>query len=295
LTAAAAAPELDRAAERHRRLRAQGLLWRRDGVTLRRCRRGLVAFMTQDRFIGTALEHMGEVNERDFSLLRALVRPGDWVVDVGANIGVYALFFARRVGPTGRVLSVEPQPRIARLLTTNMGLNAQHHVLVWQGAFGEAPGRLQLPAIDYEREQNFGGIALKPRSAGIDVKVRTVDSVNLERCDFIKMDVEGMEPAVFAGAVATIRKFRPVLWMEADRPGAAERLAALARSEGYRCWELLILGERERNFYRKPQNIFVERYGHSFRAQEVLALPPGRAEPSWVARPPDGVTLRRLG
>src|SRR5690606_32802828 len=115
-----------------------------------------------------------------------------------ANIGIYALFFARCVGPVGRVLSVEPQPRVARLLQTNMGLNAAHHVTVWQGALGEAPGRLQLPAVDYGREQNFGGIALASQARGVSVEVRTLDSIALRRCDFIKMDVEGMEPAVFA-------------------------------------------------------------------------------------------------
>lgn len=280
--------------ERHRRLQAQGLLWRRGGVTLRRCRRGLVAFVTQDRFIGTALEHMGEVNERDFSLLRTLVRPGDWVADIGANIGIYALFFAHRVGPKGRVLSVEPQPHIARLLQTNMGLNAAHQVSVWQGAMGEAAGRLQLPPIDYSQNVNFGGIALKQRTSGVTVEVRTLDSVAFERCDFIKMDVEGMEPAVFAGALATIRKFRPILWMEADRPGSGEQLAALARPEGYRCWLLRLKGERERNFYRRPTNIFVDRYRTNFSTQEVLALPVDREVPPWLASPPPEIKVRGL-
>jgi len=270
------------------------LVWRRGGITLRRCRRGLVAFVTNDRYIGAALEHMGEVNERDFMLLRELVRPGDWVVDAGANIGIYALFFARRVGPKGRVLSVEPQPRVARLLQTNMALNAAHHVTVWQGALGEAPGKLQLPEIDYSQEVNFGGIALKPREGGVGVEVRTLDSIGLKRCDFIKMDVEGMEPEVFAGARATIRKFRPVLWMEADRKGAPERLQSLAEPEGYRCWKVRVLGERDRNFYRNPKNVFVERYGHRFAVPEVLALPPGRAVPAWLSVPPEGVWVTPL-
>lgn len=295
MTVDKAAPRLSSAAERHDRLRAQGLLWRRGGVTLRRCARGLVAFVTQDRYIGAALEHMGEVNERDFVLLRELVRPGDWMIDAGANIGVYALFFARRVTPKGRVLSIEPQPRIARLLQANLALNAQHHVTAIEGALGEAVGRLQLPAVDYARDTNFGGIALKPRATGIDVTVRPLDSLKIKRCDFIKMDVEGMEPAVFAGGLATIRRFKPVLWMEADRPGAPERLAAMARPEGYRCWELQIRGERPRNFYRRPVNIFLERYGHNFMTIELLALPPGRAEPRWIAEPPAGLTVRALG
>jgi len=294
LIPAATAADRERAVERHERLRAQGLLWRRGGVTLRRCRRGLVAFMTHDRFIGTALEHMGEVNERDFGLLRELVRPGDWVIDAGANIGVYALFFARRVGPKGRVLSVEPQPRVARLLLTNLALNGAHHVTVWQGALGEAPGKLQLPAIDYNREINVGGVELKARGTGIDVEVRTLDGVGLKRCDFIKMDVEGMEPAVFAGALGTIRKFRPVLWMEADRQGAPERLQALAEPEGYRCWKVRVRGERPRNFYRNPSNVFFERYGKHFAVPEVLALPPGRPVPAWLTAPPDGVSVAPL-
>ena len=238
---------------------------------------------------------MGELNERDFALLRELVRPGDWVVDAGANIGIYTLFFAHRVGPKGRVLSIEAQPRIARLLQTNIGLNQANHVAVWLGAVGEAPGRLHLPPVDYKAENNFGGVGLQRKPVGLSVEVRPLDGAQLERCDFIKMDVEGMEAAVFAGALATIRKFRPVLWMEADRPGAVDRLGSLARGEGYRCWELHIRGERARNFYRRPRNIFVERYGHHFITIELLALPPGRPEPHWLSAPPDGVELRWLG
>jgi FkbM family methyltransferase len=192
------------------------------------------------------------------------------------------------------VLSIEPQPRIARLLQANMALNAAHHVTVWQAALGESAGKLTLPPVDYSAEANFGGIALTQRAAGATVKVRPLDSIGLERCDFIKMDVEGMEQAAFAGALATVRRFHPVLWMEADRPGSGERLAQLARPEGYRCWELRIRGERERNFYRRPANIFVERYGNNFYTKEVLALPPAREAPRWLFEAPPHVGVRWL-
>jgi FkbM family methyltransferase len=291
---AATLDEQARAVDRHRRLAAAGLVWRRKGVTLRRCRRGLIAFPTSDKYIGAALEHHGEVNENDFTLLRSLVGRNDWVVDAGANIGVYSLFFSERVGPTGLVISFEPQAQIAGLLQTNLSLNQRHRTLVWRCGLGDAQGRLSLPPIDYRTVNNFGGISLRADGEGAPVEVRTLDSFALRRCDLLKADVEGMEPAVVAGALATIRRFRPVLWLEGDRLPSRQRVLTALTAEGYHCWLLRILGERPRNFYRRPANFFRERDGKGYFSAELLCLPPGRPEPAWLATPPHWLTVEAL-
>jgi FkbM family methyltransferase len=291
---AATLDERTRAAERHRRLAAAGLVWRRKGVTLRRCRRGLVAFPSTDKYIGAALEHHGEVNENDFALLRTLLKPGDWVVDAGANIGIYSLFFSERVGATGRVFSFEPQWRLSGLLQANLSLNHRHQAAVWRCGLGAAPQHLHLPAVDYDKVGNFGGISLKESATGAVVEVRPLDSFALPRCDLVKADVEGMEPAVVRGALQTIRRLRPILWLEGDRAKSREGVVPLLKAEGYRCWLLRVDGERQRNFYRRPVSIFVERYGQGFYGLELLALPQGRPPPHWIAAPPPWMAVKAM-
>ncbi|MCQ4908386.1 FkbM family methyltransferase, partial [Phascolarctobacterium faecium] len=69
---------------------------------------------------------------------------------------------------------------------------------------------------DCEKDVNWGGLALGSFSEGVEVEVITIDSLKLSACDFIKVDVEGMELTVLQGASENIRKYRPILYVEND-------------------------------------------------------------------------------
>ena len=73
---------------------------------LKVCRYGQMLFNVNDRYIGRSLDLYGEYSEGEVALFRQIVWPGDVVVDVGAHVGAHTLFFARQVGPAGRVLAV---------------------------------------------------------------------------------------------------------------------------------------------------------------------------------------------
>ena len=74
-----------------------------------------------------------------------------------------------------------------------------------------------MPVLDPLKENNFGGLSIEGHSEGEPVAICRVDDIGLSRCDFIKLDVEGMEPEALQGAMNTIVKCRPVLYMELDR------------------------------------------------------------------------------
>ena len=74
-------------------------------------RHGQFLILDQDTWVGRALDRYGEWCEHEVQLFRALLRPGDTVVDVGANIGAFSVPLARFVGPTGRVIAFEAQVR----------------------------------------------------------------------------------------------------------------------------------------------------------------------------------------
>jgi len=217
---------------------------------------GLCVYNRNDLYIGRSLEQYGEFSEGECELFRQLVRPGGVVVEAGANIGSHTVPLAKIVGTNGRVYAFEPQRVIFQTLCANVTLNSLLNVdCRWQ-AVGAAPGTLLVPSLDYEKENNFGGLGLGSYQHGLSVPVTTVDCLNLERCDLLKADVEGMELDVMRGAAQTLSRFRPLLYLENDRreksPALLEHLLGL----GYRLYWHLPPMYNPRNYYGNANNVF---------------------------------------
>jgi FkbM family methyltransferase len=128
-------------------------------------------------------------------------------LDIGANHGYYALIMADAVGPAGRVVSVEPTPRLAELLRETLDVNGFEHVDVVQKAAFDADGKTLELVVPQHRSLNarlsqFTG----PDGARLEVGSVTVDTLTSDwpRVDLIKIDVEGAEEAVWRGMERTI-------------------------------------------------------------------------------------------
>lgn len=165
----------------------------------------------------------------------ALAPPGAVVIDVGANLGEWSVPLAKAVGPAGRLLSIEPNPVVADALAATLRINnlAQASVLPVALSDVDGVGHLSLTAGD------SGLSRLSAAATGAArVPLRSLDSVIAEhalmRVDFIKIDVEGHERQVLAGAADTLRRFRPALVFESghetpdDRAAIAKTLEAAA-------------------------------------------------------------------
>jgi FkbM family methyltransferase len=170
------------------------------------CRYGTMVYNVHDKYIGRSLDLYGEYSQAEVDLFRQIVKPGQVVVEVGANIGAHTVFLARAVGPQGRVLTFEPQRLIYQTLCANLALNNITNASCWQAAVGRQPGEVRVPVLDYSQPNNFGGVALGKAHEGEVVPVVTLDSLQLARCAFLKIDVEGMEQEVIEGAVATLQR-----------------------------------------------------------------------------------------
>ncbi|MFN0162934.1 MAG: FkbM family methyltransferase [Burkholderiales bacterium] len=198
--------------------------------------------------VGADLREFGTYAQPELDALAQIIAqlpPDRVVLDVGANLGVHSLWFSTLVGPRGRVLAFEAQRIVFQMLMGNLALNSVENVHARNVAVGASCGSLRMPALDYASRRNFGGLELSPRSAttatgetvGEMVEVVTLDSLALERVDFIKIDVEGMESDVLAGARNTISRHRPFLqaeWLGRDA-GALPR--ALVGDYGYRVFQ----------------------------------------------------------
>lgn len=210
----------------------QMLTGKNDNSAIRTTNRGIWV-LANDTHISRWVEQQNRL-DFDVPLLERICRhinPGDTVVDVGAFIGDHTLAYARATHgvDSGRVIAIEPNPTTFECLRRNMaGLS---HVECHNIGLGDKPGEMGVA-----QSENAGASHLK---SGKGVKIRTLDSFGLERCDFIKIDAEGMEVKILRGAEKTITSCRPTMFIEVNR-GALER-AGSSESE--------LLSEIERHGY----------------------------------------------
>lgn len=164
----------------------------------------LVFLDPRDRVIAKKLILYGSFEGREIELLCSRVRPGDCALDVGANIGLYSLALSRAVGPTGRVIAVEPDPENLALLRRNLQHNGCTNVIVIGEALGDQAGTVLL----YETDQANRGALSTVDIAGVGqqsarpVPIRRGDTLLEEmglKPRIAKIDVEGTEPQVLAG------------------------------------------------------------------------------------------------
>lgn len=136
------------------------------------------------------------------------LRPGDNVIDAGANIGLYSLFFSNLVGPRGRVLAFEPDPICAARFRENMALNQLVNVELREVAVSDSIGTMEFSV----GEDAAGAFAIL-RSARATREVPTVriaDEIDGLAFAAGKMDVEGAEPLALAGAM--LEQQNPPVW-----------------------------------------------------------------------------------
>lgn len=131
--------------------------------------------------------------------LQGELKEGDCVLDIGANIGYYALMEARLVGSKGKVYAVEPVPHNIQLLQESVKLNNYNNIETFQQAIGQDDGTLSLYISDHP---NWCSVYPSGKVMGqIDVVVNSLDSFlkNKRRPDIIRMDVEGYEYEIVNG------------------------------------------------------------------------------------------------
>jgi FkbM family methyltransferase len=229
-------------------------------VRARACKHGAMIYYSTDQYIGRSLDVYGEYSEGEVDLFKQITRPGMVVVDVGANIGVFTVYFAKEVGASGRVYSFEPQRSLYYILCGNLALNGLNNVTAIHGALGATPGTIFAPALDFAKGGNFGGLPLGGGTggqvAGETVGVSTLDALDLERCNLIKIDVEGMECTVLRGAVQTLAKHKPLLYVENDRQENSAELIQWLLDHGYRLYWHLPPLFNPNNYFGEQKEVF---------------------------------------
>lgn len=164
----------------------------------------------------------GDYEPSNSEIFRTLVRPGDTVVDIGANFGWYAALLAREVGENGSVFAIEPLEGFYNQMLRNLELNQIENVSCHQIALGEEAGELRiytfsdLPqgyASSFDRNRKDA----KPNDCPVVPLDDFVTEHGINTIDFLKIDVEGHEPMVFKGGRNTLsQEMAPLIAFEVN-------------------------------------------------------------------------------
>jgi FkbM family methyltransferase len=174
-------------------------------------------------------------------LFRACLRPGDVMVDVGANIGTHTLEAASLVGPGGRVYAMEAHPRTYRFLAANIRLNQFGNVVTFNTAVGCENGSITFTDSHYDDMNR-----VDERGQGIEVPMRRLDDLLSEEprpIRLLKIDVEGYEKFVLAGASDTLAQTEAIfIEMEPENfqvfGYGNEDVAETLSSRGFRLYDI---------------------------------------------------------
>lgn len=145
--------------------------------------------------------------------MRGRIAPGDLVIDVGAHTGYFTLLASQLVGPTGRVVAIEPSPAFHQALTANIEANGCANVRTVNAAVSDALGQM---TFYLERSTNLGGTtAVRPRTVVSSFEADAaplpmlVTEEELAAARLIKIDVEGGEAAAVRGLAPVLHRLRP--------------------------------------------------------------------------------------
>lgn len=166
--------------------------------------------------------HFGTHEHRTERFLHAIFEPGDVFVDIGANIGVFSLLAASRVGPRGRVFALEPVPATFERLQRNLALDAASNVRAFNLAAWSAAAEVAM-TCPVDPRLHSGVFHLEPGEEAGQLRVPAValdelllTGQQVDRVNVLKLDIEGAELPALEGARRLLAAFRPAVLAEVD-------------------------------------------------------------------------------
>jgi len=223
-----------------------------------------------------------KIFEEDLILkyLKKTVKGSRLVLDIGAHAGSHTIVY-KALNPDIMVLAFEPQERMFELLKYNIESQSLTNVTLFNFAIGHMAGSTTLDtkihdpgeeiSLSYDPNviSNLGGVGFGP--GGEIVSIITIDSLNLERLDYIKIDVQGAENLVILGGRDTITRFKPVIFFESDHSALSTNTLMSLGIEHSLPDTMAILREiGYSQFLQLDNNNYLASFYRDFRASTIL-------------------------
>lgn len=227
------------------------------GTQVRVRRRGILWDLDLREGIDLAIYLFGEFERSTVRAYSRMVRPGATVFDIGANIGAHTLPLARAVGPSGRVIAFEATAGAVAKLESNLALNPvlAPRVVTRQSFLCELGGRrpahlvyaswpVDGRAIAPETHPLHRGVPASTDGAACETLDHAWEALGCPPVTFVKLDVDGNEPAVLRGGARLLQQQRPIILTELAPYGHVERgepadvLQRLLTDAGYRLYDM---------------------------------------------------------
>ena len=211
---------------------------------------GILQYLPDEPELGVSIGWYGEYLQSQLEMLMQRLQPGMTVMEVAAGVGAHAMLLARMVGATGHLFLYESRPIVRRILQQNLTANRVVNVTLMRRALSR-PG---ASTVD---------------SAGPSgPSTETLDELQLERLDWLKVGDGAIALAVLEGAADALWRLRPQLFLAATDAAMLAQLAQRARDYGYRCWRMETPLFNPANFNRRTDDRFAGR-----SALALLAIP----------------------
>jgi FkbM family methyltransferase len=224
-------------------------------------RYGTMVAFARDTVIARSLRTYGEWAENEINVITDSIVDGDGIIDIGANIGTHSVAFAKRF-PDSPIFAIEPQPVPCAMLLANAFANDCRGVQVFNLGCS-AKTEVVNVRFDYDAlDGNAGAFSIdrfqvEAESGGFPILL-----VPLDRLDFatkirlVKIDVEGMESDVLAGAIQTLERHRPLVFFELLELPALDRSRAILLDLSYELYWLETQPFNADNYNGFPENIW---------------------------------------
>ena len=232
-------------------------------------------FPRNDAVIGVCLREFGEFSENENILLSKFINNKDTIIDVGANIGTQTLSFSEKVGNKGKVLAFEPQNIISQCLQTNLTLNDITNVEVYTMGISDRNGWGRINDEEFSKDGRYGEAGIQEK--GTRIKIIKLDNLELEKCDLIKIDIEGHEWNAINGGKKFIAKHKPIVYLEAKKTVGTKKYLKWFIENGWKCYWHFAWWYRPNNFKNNTNYQF---RGHG--DMNVLAVPENKLQPNFL-------------
>lgn len=172
-----------------------------------------------------------QTDEPEYKILYKFISPGDWVIDIGANVGHYTKRFSELVGAHGRVIAFEPVPTTFSLLSANVELFAHSNVSLINAAVSDKldVAGMSMPKFPTGLTNYYEAQLSSSSDNALTVLTLSLDLFDIHQSiALVKIDVEGHESFVIDGMQKLIEKHHPVLIVETDSKEVITRLISMA-------------------------------------------------------------------